>query len=157
MELRRGPEAEQALQRSIDLSGGGYARPEFALGALLCDRQDYADAERVIRRGLDVDSNSWEGHMLLGQVQFGQRKLADAEKSAHEVLLRRPDLATAYILLANVHIIRKEFTTAISELDTFLAMRPQGPTSDQARAVRAAALRIASRLEQTITLPTFIY
>ena len=36
LELRRGDEAEQALQRSIDLSGGGYAEPQFALGALLC-------------------------------------------------------------------------------------------------------------------------
>jgi Tfp pilus assembly protein PilF len=157
LELRRGPEAEQALQKSIDLSGGGYARPEFALGALLCDRQNYTDAERVLRRAIDVDSSAWEGHLLLGQVLFGQHRLAEAEKSANEVLLRRPDIPTTYVLLANIHISRKEYSLAIRNLDTFLAMRPAGPTSDQARAVREAATRVTSHLEQAITLPRFVY
>ncbi|HLZ92411.1 MAG TPA: tetratricopeptide repeat protein [Candidatus Acidoferrum sp.] len=157
LELRRGSDAEQALQRAIDLSGGAYARPQYALGAMLCDRQDYSDAERVLRRAIEVDSSSWEGHLLLGQALFGQQRLAESEKSANEALLRRPDVPATYILLANVHMARKEYMLAIQNLDTFLAMRPQGPISEQARSVREAAKRVASRLEQTVTLPRFLY
>jgi tetratricopeptide (TPR) repeat protein len=157
MELRRGNEAEQALQRAIDLSGGGYAEPEFALGALMCDRQAYADAERILRHAINVDASSWKGHLFLGQALFGQNRLAEAEKSAQEVLLRRPDIASAYIMLANIHIKKQEFILGIKDLDTFLALKPTGPTSDQARAVREAALRVVARLEQKATPPVFVY
>src|SRR6266478_4177056 len=157
LELRRGNEAEQALQRSIDLSGGGYAEPQFALGALLCDRQSYTEAERVLRRAIDVNGNSWKGHLFLGQALFGQNKLAEAEKSAREVLLRKSDVPSTYVLLANIHIRRHEYISGIKDLDTFLSMKPQGPTSDQAREVRAAAQKIAARLEHTVTTPKFVY
>jgi Tfp pilus assembly protein PilF len=157
LELRRGNEAEQALQRSIDLSGGRYAEPQFALGALLCDRQAYPEAERVLRRAIEVEPNSWKGHLFLGQALLGQTRLAEAEKSAQEVLLRRSDLPSAYILLANIHIRKQEYILAIKDLDTFLGMKPVGSSSQQARAVRDAAQRIASRLEQTVTPPNFVY
>src|SRR5258707_4223459 len=157
LELRRGNEAEQALQRSIDLSGGGYAQPQFAWGALLCDRQAYSEAEPVLRRAIEVDANSWKGHLFLSQALFGQNRLVEAEKSAREVLLRRPDLPSVYLLLANIHIRKHEYILAIKDLDTFLAIKPDGPTSDQARGVRAAAQRIASQLEQAATTPQFVY
>src|SRR6267378_3015040 len=153
LELRRGNDAEQALQRSIDLSGGGFAEPQFALGALLCDRQSFQDAERVLRRAIDVDGNSWKGHLFLGQALFGQNRLVEAEKSVREVLLRRPDLPSVYLLLANIHIRKHEYILAIKDLDTFLAIKPDGPTSDQARGVRAAAQRIASQQEESTPAP----
>ena len=153
LELRRGNDAEQALQRSIDLSGGGYAEPQFALGALLCDRQSFQEAERVLRRAIDVDGNSWKGHLFLGQALFGQNRLAEAEKSAHEVLLRRSDVASAYILLANVHMRRQEYILGIKDLNTYLSMRPDGASSEQAREVRSAARLMMSRREQAAPAP----
>jgi Tfp pilus assembly protein PilF len=157
LELRRGNEAEQALQRSIDLSGGGYAEPQFALGALLCDRQSYPEAERVLRRAIDVDGNSWKGHLFLGQALFGQNKLAEAEKSAREVMLRKPEVPSTYVLMANIHLRRHEYILGIKDLDTFLNMKPEGPASEQAREVRAAAQKIATRLEHTVAVPQFVY
>ncbi len=157
LELRRRNDAEQALQRSIDLSGGGYAEPQFALGALLCDQKSFQEAERVLRRAIDVDANSWKGHLFLAQALFGQDRLAEAEKSAHEVLLRRSDVPPAHILLANIHIRRQEYVLGIKDLDTYLSMRPDGASSDQAREVRAAALLVVSRREQTLAAPQFVY
>ena len=153
LELRRGDQAEQALQRAIDLSGGHYAEPQFALGALLCERQAYPEAEQVLRRAIEVDANSWKGHLFLGQALFGQGRLEEAEKSAREVLVRRPDLPSVYILLANIHIRQHEYALGIKDLDTFLSMEPTGPLGDQARAVRDAAERVASRLAHTVSPP----
>ena len=153
LELRRGDKAEQALQRAIDLSGGHYAEAQFALGALLCERQAYPEAERLLRRAIEVDANSWKGHLFLGQALFGQGRLAEAEKSAREVLLRRSDLPRVYILLANIHIRQHEYTLGIKDLDTFLSMQPTGPSSDQARAVRDAAERVAATLARTVSPP----
>ena len=157
LELRRGDDAEQALQTAIDMSGGGYAEPQFALGALLCDRHEYTNAERVLRRSIEVDGNSWKGHLFLAQALFGLNRLAEAEKSAHEALLRRSDVSAAYVLLANVHIRRQEYVTAIQDLDTFLKMKPVGQSSDQARAVRAAVERVVSRLSSMATVTNFVY
>ena len=157
LELRRGDDAEQALQRAIDLSGGGYAEPQLALGALLCDRESYSEAERVLRRAIDVDGNSWKGHLFLAQALFGQNRLDEAERSAHEVLLRRADVASAHILLANIHIRRHEYVLAVKDIDTYLSMRPDGQNSQQAREVRAAALRVVSRQGQSIEAPQVVY
>jgi tetratricopeptide (TPR) repeat protein len=157
LELRRGNDAEQALQRAIDLSGGGYVEPQLALGALLCDRQDYVEAERVLRRAIDLDASSWKGYLFLGQALFGQNRFAEAEKSAREVLLRKSDTPSAYLLLANVHIRRHEYVLGVQDLDAFLSLKPTGPASDQARSVRAAAERIVDRLEATVRPPLFVY
>jgi Tetratricopeptide repeat len=157
LELRRDDEAEQALQKAIDLSGGRYAEAQFALGALLCERQAYPEAEEVLRRGIEVDANSWKGHLFLGQALFGQGRLAEAEKSAREVLLRRSDIPSVHILLANIHIRQHEYALGIKDLDTSLSMEPTGPSSDQARAVRDAAERVAPTSAHTVSPPQSDY
>lgn len=157
MELRRGAEAEQALQRSIDLSAGGYAEPQFALGVVLCERQAYTDAERVLRHAIDVDPNSWKGYVFLGEALFGQNRLDEARKNANAALLRKSDAASAFILLANIHIRRHEYVMALNELDKYLALKPTGPTADQARDVRNAAQRVVTRFQHILMPPQFIY
>ena len=157
VELRRDDDAEQNFQRAVDLSGGAYAEPQFALGALLCDQQKYAEAEKVLRHAMDVDSNSWKGHLFLGQALFGLGQLAEAEKSTRKALLRKPDIASAYVVLANVHIRRHEYVLGLQDLDTYLNMKPTGPTSDQARAVREAAERVINRVAQMGSVPQFVY
>jgi Tfp pilus assembly protein PilF len=157
MELRRGTDAEQALQRAIDLSGGNYAEPQFALGALLSEREAWSDAERLLRHAIDVDPNSWKGYLFLGQALFGQNRLDEAQKNAGEALLRNSNATSAYILLANTHIRRHEYVLAMNELDRYLALKPSGVTADQARDVRAAAHRVVSRFQRILMPPQFIY
>src|SRR5256885_310104 len=157
MELRRWTDAEQDFQRAINLTGGGHAEAEFALGAVLCQRQAYADAERALRRGLDVDSNSWKGYVFMGEALFGQNRLDEAEKNAREAILRKPDAPSAYILLANVHIRRHQYVMALTDLDTYLKLKPTGPTSDQARDARNAEQRVVDRFQRILTPPRFIY
>ena len=157
VELRRDGDAEQNLQRAIDLSGGAYAEPQFALGALLCDQQKYVEAEKVLKHAMDVDSNSWKGHLFLGQALFGLGKLVEAEKSVRAALLRKANIASAYVVLANIHIRRHEYILGLQDLDTYLNMKPMGPTSDQARAVRSAAERVVNRVAQMGSTPQFVY
>jgi len=157
LELRRGDEAERALQKAIDLTGGHNADPQFALGALLCDRRQYADAERLTRRALEIDPVSWRGYLFLGQALYGQNRLDDAEKNARMALSRRSDVASAYVLLANIDIRRHDYRHAITELDSFLRLKPDGPTSDQARDVRNAAERVVNRFTRIFSVPQFVY
>src|SRR4029077_3541604 len=96
-------EAEQAFQKSINLTGGGYAPPEFGMGMVLCEKQELEKAETVIQRGLDLEPGSATGKYFLGLAQFGLHHLVEAERSVREALLRKPNVAQAYFLLARIH------------------------------------------------------
>src|SRR5437868_664743 len=51
--LGHATEAEQAFQKAIDITGGSFAAPQFGLGALLCQRQDFRHAAPILERAVD--------------------------------------------------------------------------------------------------------
>jgi tetratricopeptide (TPR) repeat protein len=128
-ELRLGNDkkAADAFQKAIDLSGGRYPWAQFSLGFVLCRFGDYVEAKSVIDRGLEVDSDSAVGRVMLSIVFFGLNRLEEAEQTAREALLRNPSLASAYLALADVHGRRKEYTLQLHDLDAYLKLAPDGP------------------------------
>ncbi len=145
LRLGREEEAAQAFQKAIDLSGGRYAWAQFALGLLLCRRGEYAEAETVIREGLEVDGRSATGHLFLSVALFRLNRLEEAERSAREALLRKPGFALAYLVLADVHGRRGEYARQLQDLDVYVKLEPDGPASKQVREVREVVRRIVFR------------
>jgi tetratricopeptide (TPR) repeat protein len=145
LKLGREEEAAQAFQRAIDLSGGHYAWAQFAVGLLLCRRGEYAEAETVIRKGLDVDGSPATGHLFLSVALFRLNRLEEAERSAREALLRKPGFALAFLVLADVHGRRGEYATQLHDLDAYLKVAPDGPASKRVREVREVVQRIVFR------------
>jgi Tfp pilus assembly protein PilF len=143
--LGREEEAARAFQKAIDLSGGRYAWAQFALGLLLCRRGEYAEAETVIRNGLNVDGRSATGHLFLSVALFHLNRLEEVEKSAREALLRKPGFAWAYLMLADVHGRRGEYGMQLHDLDAYLKLEPKGPASKRVREVREVVRRIVFR------------
>lgn len=146
-DLRLGHEGEaaQAFQKAIDLSGGRYAWAQFAMGLLLCRREEYAEAEKIIRKGLEVDGSSPTGHLFLGLVLFHLNRLEEAEISAREALLRKPGFALAYLVLADVHARRREYGMQLHELDAYIKLEPYRPATKRVREVREVVRRIVLR------------
>jgi tetratricopeptide (TPR) repeat protein len=147
MQLGRKEQAERALQTAIDLSGGHYPPAQYALGVLFCQRREFAEAERIIRRGLDLDGTSWTGHYYLAVAVYSQNRLDEAEKSAREAILRRPDSPLSHLLLAEIHLRKRNYATLLSEVNTYLRLDPNGPMSGQARQMREAASQALSKSE----------
>jgi Tfp pilus assembly protein PilF len=137
-------EAMQAFQRSIDLSGGRYAWAHFGLGYALYLEDKPGEAEPIIRRGLEVDGNSPDGHAILGLVLLRLNRPDEAEKSAREALLRKPDFAQAYLVLSDAYGSRREYREQLKGLDTYLRLEPNGASSERARQAREVALKILS-------------
>src|ERR1700722_18028360 len=54
LQLWRVSEAEQAFRKSIDVSGGQFAHPLIALGAILDDQHRFAEALTMVRNGLNL-------------------------------------------------------------------------------------------------------
>ena len=150
LKLWHGPEAEQAFRKSIEVSGGQYAHPLIALGAILDDQEKFAEAESIIRKGLDLDHDSWTGHYYLALALFGLNRVEDAAKSVLDALQRKTDFPNAHLLLADIHCREKVYTSAVSDLDEYLKLAPDGPDSSRAKALRAFAQGMISASQNNI-------
>jgi tetratricopeptide (TPR) repeat protein len=128
--------AEEALQKSIDLSAGQYADAMFTMASILTDTKRYAEAEDVSRRGISVDASSWRGPFELARALTAMKKTEEAEKSAQKSRDLMPDNPPVYLLLANIHIQRKDYPALVRDLDDYLRLAPIGPEADQARKTR---------------------
>jgi tetratricopeptide (TPR) repeat protein len=133
LRLGRQEEAQQAFQKSIDASGGHYAEPHFGLSLLLCNQQQFTEAEPIIRKALELAPGFGAGHFTLAWALFGMNRLDEAEKNAHEALMRVPRLALAHLLLARIYARRSDYSAVLSELDAYLILTPDGAVSDQIR------------------------
>lgn len=130
--LAQHSEAEQAFQKAIDLTKGNFAPPQFGLGALLCQKAEFAQAATLLQRALDLEPGSAVGKYYLAWAQFGLNHLPEAERTLEQCLLRNPNLAEAYLLLARVHQREKNIPGALKDLDSYLKVEPR---KDQARSL----------------------
>jgi tetratricopeptide (TPR) repeat protein len=73
------------------------------MAAILCQKQDFAQAERILERGLELEPGSAIGKYYLGWAQFALNHLVDAERNVQQALVRNANLAEARALLETIH------------------------------------------------------
>src|SRR6266436_4501552 len=100
--FRLAPQAqsEQAFQKAIDLTKGKFALPQFGLGAILCQKAEFLQAEALLQRALELEPGSEVGKYYLGWSQFGLNRLIEAERTAAQALLHNATLPQFHFLLA---------------------------------------------------------
>jgi tetratricopeptide (TPR) repeat protein len=155
-EMRMGlyDNAKQTFQTAINVSGGRYAWADFGLGYLLYLEGKPGEAERIIRRGLDLDEYSSHGRVILGLTLLRLNRPDEAEKSAREALLRDPNSTQARLVLADVYGARQNYREQLVQLDAYLKLEPTGATSRHVQEVRERVVRILARSEsQTAVAP----
>jgi|ERR1041384_5836074 tetratricopeptide (TPR) repeat protein len=140
--LGQAAEAEQAFQRAIDITGGNFAAPQFGLGALLCQRQDFQHAAAILQRGVDLEPASAVGKYYLSWAQFGLNHLIEAERSAEQALLRNNNLAEAYLLLARIHQLQQNALAVEKDLQMYVNTEPNKTLA------RQSAQRIQKEMAQ---------
>jgi len=128
--------AEDALRKSIELSSGQYADALFSLSALLTDTKRFAEAETISRQGISVDKSSWRGPFELARALTALKQTDEAEKNAEQSRDLIPDNPPVYLLLANIHIQRKDYPALLRDLDEYLRLAPNSPEAAQARKTR---------------------
>ncbi len=142
MGLGHNDEAMKAFQTAIDLSGGHYAWAEFGLGFLLCQQGKPGEAEKIIRKGLEMEDASPEGYVILSNALLQLNRRDEAGKSAQEALLRNPNCADAYLVLSNVDGGKGDYRAQVRDLDAYLRLAPNGPASERVRQGRETVLRL---------------
>jgi tetratricopeptide (TPR) repeat protein len=128
--------AEEALRKSIELSSGQYATAFFNLAALLTDAKRFPEAETMARKGISADKSSWRGPFELARALVALRQTEEAEKNALEARDIMPDNPPVYLLLANIHIQKKDYPALMRDLDEYLRLSPNSPEAEQARKTR---------------------
>lgn len=146
LELKRDKDAELAFRKSIDLSDGNYAEPQFALGVILGgDYQRYAEAQTVIQAGLAVDPSSAAGYYSMGWLLYLTNRYAEAERNALMAAVYAPKAPVIRVLLAEIHIRQGNRSALAEDVDAYLKLDPNGPFSGEAKAIQAGAQLFVSR------------
>jgi tetratricopeptide (TPR) repeat protein len=130
-------EAEQSFRRALELADRNFAEPYFALASLLSNQQRFVESEDLARQGLARNPDAWQGHYELARALLGLQRNDEAERSVQEARRRRADFAPLYLLLANIHIRRKEYPQLLAALDDFLRLDPNSPMAAQVRQMKA--------------------
>jgi tetratricopeptide (TPR) repeat protein len=129
-------DAEANLKKSIETSGDKYGEADVGLGSMLLDLGQAAEAEKVLRRGIELDPNLWLGHQELGRALFNQHKDSGALKSAELARALSPNSAVIYRLLANIHLRVKDYPALLADIDAYVKLDPDSPAGIRAKQMR---------------------
>jgi tetratricopeptide (TPR) repeat protein len=120
--------ALQSFQKSIDLSGGRFAHAYFGYGLVLNQLGQSDEAEKIVRRGLDLDPNLSDGYAVLSLALFNLNRLDEAEEAAQKSL-RLPNATprNALLALAHIHLKQGDYRAAVKDLEGYLEAVRAGP------------------------------
>jgi len=128
--------AEEDLRKSIELSSGKYSYAVVDLAELMNNTGRFADAEPVARQAIGADGSSSRGYYELARAEWGLKRPADAEGNAAKSRDLKPDYPLVYLMLTNIHLALKNYSSALQDIDAYLKLDPGSPTSEQVRKTR---------------------
>jgi tetratricopeptide (TPR) repeat protein len=148
--LGKRDDAEISFRKSIELSSDKYCEADIGLGTLMLDRLDFAQGEKTVRRGVELNPDYWLGQYELGRALLNQDKLAEALKSADQAKSLAPSAAVVYRLLSNIHLRQKDYPALLADIDSYVKLDP-----DSAAGIRAKQLRaqVAQKVESSKATP----
>ena len=126
MELKKLPEAETELRKSISLNSG-YAFARCNLGAALYYQNRYVEAEKEVKEAIRLDPNFAQAHGLLGIIFYSQNMPLDAENELREAIRLDPNLASAHSILGEVLHVQYNFIKAEAEFREAVRLDPKSP------------------------------
>jgi tetratricopeptide (TPR) repeat protein len=131
--LKKFADAESAYRKSVDLSSGSFVRADVGLAQVLSNTGRYVEAEPVARKAAELEPNMWEALLELARAEVGLGQWDAAEKNAVAARKINPSVAPLHMLLANIHIHKADYQAASDDLETYLRIDPDGPSSAKAR------------------------
>jgi tetratricopeptide (TPR) repeat protein len=150
LSLGRLDDAEVSFRKSIELSGDKYSEADVGLGTLMLDRRDFAQGEKTVRRGVELNPDYWLGQYELGRALLNLDNVPEALKSADRAKLLAPSAAVVYRLLSNIHLRQKDYPALLADIDSYIKLDP-----DSAAGIRAKQLReqVAQKVDTAKATP----
>lgn len=121
------------------------AAPLINLSALLLERGEYEEAERVAKLAVDIDPLSAQGFFNLGMARYRRSENELAEKSFLTALHLAPALLETRFALANVYGKLGRLDSLLEQLDFYIEKAPAGIQRSQAEQLREKVLNIINQ------------
>ncbi len=124
---------EADLQAAIK-ADPSYGMGYIAMGAVLNQERKFADAKRVLQRGVALAPDSWQAYFELSKAAMGMSEYDAALKNverAHGIV--KNDYPPIHLIKAHALMGLKQYEHAVAELEQFLARDPQNPNAEYAR------------------------
>jgi Flp pilus assembly protein TadD len=139
--LQKPTDAEKYLRTSVSLSNQSYPEAVLALAVLLLGRHDSTEGEPLLRRGLELNPQSWVGYYELGKLELYRMRLEPALNAAKIAEALAPQQPKVYRLLSLIHLRQKNYQAAVADLDTYIRLDPDSPEGRTAKQIRADTQR----------------
>jgi tetratricopeptide (TPR) repeat protein len=136
LSMGRADEARENFRKAIELSHDTYGDADVGLGTLLVEKGEAGEGEKAIRRGVELNPNSWMGFYELGKLDLGRDHLDLALKSAERAKALAPNAPIVYRLLANIHVRQKDYVDLLGDLDAYIKLDPDSPAGLRATQMR---------------------
>jgi Tfp pilus assembly protein PilF len=136
LSMGRADEAIKGFRKSIEVSNDSYGDADVGLGTLLVEKGDLEAGEKAIRRGVELNPNSWMGFFELGKLDLNRNRLGSSLQSAERARMLSPNSPMVYRLLANIHLRQKNYEDLLADLDAYLKLDPNSPAGVRAKEMR---------------------
>ena len=146
-------EAEDAFNKSIQLSDGRFAMPYFGLSMVLCHENNFAEGDTLAKTGLSLAPDSLIGQFSLSWAELGLGRLSVAEKTLRDILQRKPNFTEARLLLLEVHRRQMSLPELVDDIEAYLKLDSTSSTSAQLCVLRDAALRALAQAGNPSLVP----
>lgn len=109
----------------------GYGGPEerkmkyYEKGNAYYQKGEYQNARLELKNAVQIDPEFVDGHYLLGQIAFKDKKFNKAVKYFKRVLKLSPDHIEARLYLVQMSLFAKDFDYALENVREVLARRPE--------------------------------
>ncbi len=132
MDEQRNAEAEAAFKRCLEIDEN-YSPALAGLGALYNLDGKPVEATAVLERAVELDPDSWLGHLELAQSLLAQKKVSQAAFHAERAHNLRPEDALIHAVLGNVRLNQRDYRGARDEFQHYLDREPEGPMAPALR------------------------
>lgn len=141
MDLDRLDQARESFLRALAESPD-MVPAYFPLGAIYNHQRKPAEAEKILRKGLQIKEDIWQLHFELARAVAYLTRWDEAEKHAQRAAELDPGAAKVQLLLANIYFELGKNELALGAAEEFLRLAPDDPAApgvrQQAEAMRAA-------------------
>jgi tetratricopeptide (TPR) repeat protein len=110
----------------------------IAAAGTVAQAQYWRDGESLFRRSLTVTTDNYVAHMNLGHLETKRKRWDLAEPHYREAARIKPNLATAWSSLGNVHMAQGHDADARADLERAIALDPSLPEAHNSLGLMAA-------------------
>ena len=141
-------EATNNFKKSVEVSHDTYGDAEVGLGTLFVERGDGPTGEQALRRGVQLNPNSWMGFYEIGKLELNHGRIEQALEAAEHAKSLAPNAPIIYRLLANIHMRQENFVAALEDIDAYLKLDPDSPAGIRAKQMREEISQKLARQKQ---------